>query len=221
MKVAIPFIYRVIDTDNGMINTLVIENQRLFSSFIEDIYKQICGSEGHIVISVNDRPCAVTKNVEIIDRFVPFDINKRSIITRLNTELERLSLEDYYETSMMILSEIEGHLNTLCNDVSCDVEFSKLNIGALIRALGAEIKTDHLSTAEIIIDYMNSVRDLERTEKLFILINYRSYITDDEFELFSENILSHGFHVLLVDSASRKQLLTEKRITIDADLCEF
>ena len=61
MKVAIPYVDQIIDTDNGMVNALVIENQKLFSMVVEDIYQQIAGKEGRIVISESDKPCNVAK----------------------------------------------------------------------------------------------------------------------------------------------------------------
>ena len=111
MKVAIPYVDRIIDTDNGMINTLVVENQKLFSMVVEDIYQQIAGKEGRIVISEANKPCNVAKKVEILNQFVPFELNTRTILSHLNTELERISLtEDYYEGSMKTLSEPENHI---------------------------------------------------------------------------------------------------------------
>lgn len=222
MKVAIPYVDRIIDTDNGMINTLVVENQKLFSMVVEDIYQQIAGKEGRIVISEANKPCNVAKKVEILNQFVPFELNTRTILSHLNTELERISLtEDYYEGSMKTLSELENHINTLCNELPFEISITKMNMSSLIKSVGVEIRDDFVSTAEKVIEYMDLIRHLEKADKLFILINYRSYITDDELCLFYDTVLSHGFHILLLESSSRVKLLTEYRITIDSDLCEI
>ena len=96
-----------------------------------------------------------------------------------------------------------------------------MNMSSLIKSVGVEIRNDFVSTAEKVIEYMDLIRHLEKADKLFILVNYRSYITDDEFCLFNDTVLSHGFHVVLLESSSRVKLLTEHRITIDSDLCEI
>lgn len=222
MKVAIPYIDQIIDTDNGKVNTLVIENQKLFGTIVEDVYKQITGDEGQVVISENNKPCNVAKKVEVLSQFVPFNINTRPIITLLNSELERISLTDeYYENSMKMLSKLEKYVYDLCNELPFDVSITKKNVSILIKAVGAEIRNDYCSIAEKVIEYMDLIRTLEKMEKLYVLVNYRSYITDDEFRLFSDTVLSHGFHILLLESSSRERLLTEQRITIDNDLCEI
>ena len=140
MKVAIPYADRIIDTENGMVNTLVIENQRLFSMIIEDIYRQTTGEEGRVVVSEANKPCNVAKKIEVLNRFVPFEVNTRTILSHLNTELEKISLtEEYYEESMKMLSELENLIIALCSELPFEISITKLNMGALIKSLGVEI----------------------------------------------------------------------------------
>ena len=119
------------------------------------------------------------------------------------------------------LGFINRQLNTLCNELPFEISITKMNMSSLIKSVGVEIRDDFVSTAEKVIEYMDLIRHLEKADKLFILINYRSYITDDELCLFYDTVLSHGFHILLLESSSRVKLLTEYRITIDSDLCEI
>ena len=69
-------------------------------------------------------------------------------------------------------------------------------------------------------DYMELSRELER-DKLFIFVNLRDYYSDEEVQPFFNSILSHEYHVLLVDGSSHDLLANERRQTIDEDLCEF
>ena len=73
---------------------------------------------------------------------------------------------------------------------------------------------------EKILDYMELVRELER-EKLFILVNIRSYFNDETMEKFIETVLLHDHKILMLESQSRKRLTRTQRLTIDSDLCEF
>ena len=67
---------------------------------------------------------------------------------------------------------------------------------------------------------MELVREFDR-DKLFVLLNLRSFFADEHVEKFLETVSVHGYKVLLLDSVSRKKLAHENRITIDNDLCEF
>ena len=64
------------------------------------------------------------------------------------------------------------------------------------------------------------VRELDR-DRLFIMINMRTYFSDEEMERFAESACLHDFKVLLVESSSLSRLENAKRYTVDADLCEF
>ena len=63
-------------------------------------------------------------------------------------------------------------------------------------------------------------RELER-DKFFVLVNLRGFYSDEEVTAFFRSVLDHSLCVLLVDSVSKALLPLEKRVTVDADLCEF
>lgn len=67
---------------------------------------------------------------------------------------------------------------------------------------------------------MELVREFDR-DRLFIMINMRSYFSNEEMERFIESACLHDFKLLLIESASRNILKNTKRYTADEDLCEF
>ena len=67
---------------------------------------------------------------------------------------------------------------------------------------------------------MELVRELER-DKLFVLVNIRSYYDDHEVTALLRTLLDHDLYVLLLDSYAGNVLVGEKRWTVDEDLCEF
>ena len=72
-------------------------------------------------------------------------------------------------------------------------------------------------------DPLSAAADLFRgsRDKLFVLVNLRSFYSNEEIAAFFQSVLDHSLCVLLVDSVSKARLPLEKRITVDADLCEF
>ena len=67
---------------------------------------------------------------------------------------------------------------------------------------------------------MELVRELDR-DRLFIMVNMRSYFSDEDMGIFTESASLHDFKVLLLESISLPTLPYTKRYTIDEDLCEF
>lgn len=67
---------------------------------------------------------------------------------------------------------------------------------------------------------MELVRELDR-DRLFIMINMRTYFSDEEMESFIQTVVLHDFKLLLLESTSRPILKNVKRFTVDEDLCEF
>ena len=75
-------------------------------------------------------------------------------------------------------------------------------------------------TKKIFLDEI-AVLLIENPDKLFIMVNMRSYFSDEEMELFAESACLHDFKVLLLESVAASRLKHTKRFVIDADLCEF
>ena len=91
---------------------------------------------------------------------------------------------------------------------------------SLIKASEIRLSDDYDSLAEKIIDYMELVNEY-LGEKLFVTVGLRSFLPDNEAELFMQTILRHGFHCIMIESFSKKKLMNEKRYIIDEDLCEI
>ena len=79
---------------------------------------------------------------------------------------------------------------------------------------------DYESLPEKIIDYMELITEYEK-EKLFILYNLRSLISDRDTDLFIDTVLRHGYNVFMLESSEHTLLSGERRYIIDNSLCEI
>lgn len=221
MKYVHPEIGKVFDTEVNSVNTIVIENQRLFYVLCNDIFIQTQGMDGKSVFSIGDKPVDAAKNVEFLNQFVPFEINRKNLLTKLVAVSEKISVsEDYYEETMSLLANIENYVIKIEEALTGDITCSKLSIGSILKALGMEFNNDYESLGEKVIDYMQLVRAYDR-EKLFILVNFRDYLDDGEMENFIETVFRHEFHVIMIESKEHRLLEKEHRYLIDQDLCEI
>ncbi len=221
MKFVYPNINHVVEITEDQVNTLVIENQKLFAEILQDLCCQLQGDDGRSVLSNNEKILDISKNLELLSQFVPFEINKKSLISRVISLMEKQSVDaDHYEETMEELSRLEAYMYHLAFDMTGDLTFTKISPASLIKAVGIEFEDNYDSLAEKLIDYMELVTFYDRP-KLFVFVNLRSYISDAEAEAFFETVLSHQFKVVLIENKEYNRIALEKRYIVDEDLCEI
>ena len=224
MKFAYFHITDPVTISNSSVNTIVIENPSFYRSLLCDLYSAVDGNSTSAVLSIKDKPIEFSKNCEIINDFINFNINQKALLTKICTALESkaLSPEEYFETQEL-LTMLENKISDWSFDLSCNISATKLTVSGILKASGVEICNDYegeKGDAERIIDYMELVREFDR-DKLFITVNMRSFFSDEVTEQFMKTVLSHEFKVLMLESSAKQLLKHEKRLTIDEDLCEF
>lgn len=221
MKLVYPGINHVINTEIDGVNELVIENQKLFCEVLNDIYTQLQGLEGNCVLSKDNKVLELGKYLEVLTQFVPFDMNRKTLLTKITAAVEKKATEDEcFLLTAEVMGRIEKYLLDLCYETNEHIEFSKLTIGTIIKAVGITLADDYDDLGEKISDYMELVNEFER-EKLYVMVNLRSYLSDKKTEQFLQTVMLHGYQVLLLENCERSLLSNEKRCLVDANLCEI
>ncbi len=208
-----------IELNENDVLELVIENHRVLYSLLSDIYDQIQGYEGDTILAENDEIIKISKKIELITNYIPFELNEKRLITKLQAMLEKEAVNtDNFEKTMGLLADIERYIYGLSEVLPYELDFSGINISALIKMCGLTIVDDSISVIERIYNYMNIVRDL-LGERLFIFANIRSYFNDNDLQSFIDTVLLHKFNVLLIDHSDGKKLNGMRKIIVDNDLC--
>ena len=207
------------DTTGEKVNTIIIENPQFFCRIVNEIYRQTEGDDGKAVVSKNGKIIDLNKNVELLTSFVPFEINRKSIVSKINTEVEKsiISGEKYLKMTEL-LAQIESLIEAAAFEYNCNIELTKMSVGSIIKAVGITVCDDYDSLAEKVLDYMELVRDFE-ADKLFITVDLRDYLSDKEMGEFLETIISHQYNLIMIESHERQLLPAENRLVIDSDLC--
>ncbi len=221
MKFVCPDINHVFDTEIGKVNSLIIENQKLFFEVITDISSQIEGFDGKSVLSEENKILTFSKNADLLTQFIPFDLNRKTLVNKAVSAVEQVAVSgEYFQKTAEILSQLEAYLFEISANFSCDISFSKISAASIIKASGFEFKNDYDTLCEKIIDYFELVTEFDR-KKLFFTVNLRSYVNDKEIELFIETVLQHGYNLLMIESGEHPLLTSEQRYIIDSALCEI
>lgn len=221
MKFVYPEIDRVFDTDRGKVNTLVLEHPLLMRRLLMDISLQLQGAEGKAVVSENESVLPTENHIEILDHFIPFEINRKNLITKACSLMEKQAVSgEYYGKTIQLLSSLKQLLDELAFELPGYLEFHKLDIGTLVRNAGPVFVTEETDLCGQLLDYMELVTVLDH-QKLFLTVNLRCFISDREAEMLIDTILSHEYNVIMLEAFEWPRVKNEVRCIIDKDLCEI
>lgn len=216
-----PQMETIMDFSKTKVQTLVIEAPSFLRAFLQDLYDQIDGMEGEMVLSEQDKQLAIGNWVEVMDNFLNFDMNKKHLLNKIIGQMEKIAGSDvFFLKTADILQRLEAYTSELAFSFDCDIVCGHCTVGGLLKGMGVTVRDEYEDPLERLIDYMELVREFER-DKLFIYVNLRSFFSDAEVEGFLRTALDHGYRILLIDAQSHEKLSLENRITVDNDLCEF
>ncbi len=221
MKLWLECLQQPLLIDGESITTLVIENQSLMLSVLKDIHAQSQGEPGTAILSCDDKTVDINHGVDMLTDFVTFDGNRKSLLTKILHVLEKTANDEvYFQRTQKLLAELECYLNDLSMEQDVELVYDKLSLNNLLKSVGMRVIIDYNKLTERLFAYMDLVRRFEG-EKLFLLVNLRSFVSLEDMELFMQTVVSHGLRVLLVDNQAYPLLPMEKRHIIDSDLCEI
>ncbi len=219
MKLVSDLFQGEISIDEGRINTLVIENRRLMRELLQELYSEVSGAGGKVTLSDDSGIIKISKNVELITDFIPFEINDKKLITKLTSMLEQEAVNtDNYNETMMMLTSIERYIYKLCEMIPYSVEATSISVGSLLKVCGLRLIDDSISDIERVFNYLNLASDL-LGDKLFIMLNMRAFYDDGDMDIFADMIIRHNIKVLLIENIEYDKISGENRVIIDKDLC--
>lgn len=220
MKLVHPDFYLPIVFSEDGVFVLVLENERDFSSFVYDIYKQINGEEEGWVLSHNNTELKMSKCCELL--FDPFstELNQRKLLNALYGQLEE---EIMSSEKLLKWNQAHAFMTELMDDFTSDLEFSvnhKLDIDVkdFFKIMNLQFDYEQTSILEKVIDYMNLSKEVCGTE-VFVLVNFKSYFSSKQLLYLYEQAIYKKYTILLVESREKERLKYEKCVVIDIDGC--
>ncbi len=213
---------KIFEFSGDRVNTLIVESPELFRELITELHRQINeGQDGKFMFSKDETTLDPVKSAELIAGFVPFEINRKNLLTKICTSAEKNAVnESNYLKTQQLLADIESYLDSLLFDYSYSFGYEKLNITSLIKSVGLCIDDCYENELEKILDYMKLIREFDK-DKIFVFVNMRSYFSCKDITLFASDVITEGFDILLIDNREYDSFDGETRTVIDKDLCEI
>lgn len=221
MILAHPDLKMIIENNEFSVSILVIENEIFFCNTVQDIYAQINGSDGKYVLSDNNETISWSKNAELITQYVPFEINKKNLLTKLYSKLKTEALKENYAETCELSGKISEYILKISHAVDAEIVFDENpDISGLFKLANVQFEEMGESIAEKMISYMLNVKELEG-DKLFIAVDLKSYLDKEKLTEMYKTVFLHKLHLLLIESTDKETLKGEKKYIIDKDLCEI
>lgn len=194
---------------------LVIENPLALRNTVH-FFKE---NDPQLVLSKDFNPIDLAKTAEFTDNIFDVDFASKKIAAKLNAEVETLFAQYPNETAN-IFSTLNALGDFLASTLDVPAKFSFVqDADKIIKLLNFTIDTADMSLPEQLLIYMDICRKFLQKE-LFVFLNLKSYLTEEELLLFYQNIAYENFRVLLLESHSGTHYPTwEESCIIDRDLC--
>ena len=221
MKIAHPAFSGTLPISDKAPTSLIIENPPLLLKLLSELTEQAEGGQGGFILSEGNKELNISKMAMLITDYVRASANTKTILSKITASIEARALSpEYWEESQRLLSSARELVDSLSSDLPCSLEYEKLYIQSIVRALGIRIADDAASCEERLLDLMDIARDLLGT-RVFILVHFFSFFTPEVAEAFASSALAHGHRLLFIDAHQHQRLQGEHRLLIDSDLCEI
>ena len=220
MMIAYPAADICCELNENKVLTLTIENQRVFYELITDIQAQLDGNNGEFVLSEDFQPQDMRRHTELVSQLVPFTVNQKELISKLHTMLKKKAIDEtMYQPTHEILANISEYLYKLTEEQDMELAITAPeDITGILKAFDVRFDDNGLSLSEKLLEYALTSSEL-KGKRVFIIVNLRSYLTDNEAEQLFQSMILKKIHLICIESSEHERLKNEEVIIIDKDMC--
>lgn len=201
----------------------IIEEPKLFSKYVNELFCQINGSEGNFVLSYNEKEVDISKYMEIVVNPLSINVNDRKILNRLYLEFSQIAFDSKnYLYTQRILADMQKYFLNIEQSSNYILEMEpEINIISLFKALDIKLQVFKDDFFEDLNQYIKIMAELMQ-KKVMVLINISSYLLDEQLEELLKNAAYNEIIILLIENHQRNSSLKGKKcIIIDKDGCEI
>ena len=215
-----PFLF-----EENLINVLVIENGKTLYELTYELLNQINGEDGDWVLSDENKlkDLDLEKTFYFITEPFTLDFNNKKIQNKLLAKLKEIAVdEEHYSLTNDIIGQNVVYIEKILEKVDYSLEYNTLpDINSFIKIFDIKLQPDYNSVLEKILEYLKVINRFLNINS-FAFLNLKSYLTDEELELFYKDCFYSKYNLLLIESTVREhRFCCEKYRIIDKDLCEL
>lgn len=208
-------------TDSQHLCELVIENPLALRNVLQSL--TTTGAQNQLSFTLDGEALNLEKDLDVIINPTKLEFNNRRAITTLLKLLVKTSVsEEFYLETSKIKTKILQYLDQMIDaeDFIFEVTGDDFSIDSIAKAVNIHIASDDDDFVEILTDYLAMMVELVGI-KMFVFLNLRALISQDELPRLHHNLKNHQIDVLLLESHDYGKFEDAPRIIIDKDNCEI
>lgn len=199
----------------------VLESPALFSKYLYELYGQTNGAEGKFVLSDETEEIDIAKYVELVMTPFEVDCNDRRILKKLYSDLSTLAYEsESFLATQDMLQKLQAYFYDLEQKIGYPLEIDdEIDISAIWKAMNVRVEDYADNVLEKICQYIKIVTEVLH-KKVFVFVNFRSYLTDEQLEQLIELAIYNEVKLLFIENCQRDFLEQCTYCVIDKDECQ-
>lgn len=203
----------------GEFNVLYIENQRDYRYILHNLWKQVNGETGDIILSEKEKELKIDKEVIVIFNPFSLDCNERRVITKLYQELKGNVEVSYIQETVQLQSEILKYLDIVLGSVPYPIKFNlDLNLLEFFKMTGLKNEDISSSLLEKVVEYIRVMSQLCHM-RIFVFIGMKSFFQNTEIRQLYEYCAYNKIYLIDIETKYECRLENEKVWIIDRDSC--
>lgn len=206
----------------NVFTTLVIENQKCFREYINELIYQIEGNDGNFVLSDNNSEIKMSEKVTIVTDYYSLNDKISNYDSKLQNELKKIVVnDDLFTKGSEVISKILNFAEEIGMEIPYTLEFTEPSLQNLLKFLKYRIVLDKNSLPELVLDFMKVSNWLVGLE-IFVFVNIHSFLTEGEIKTIVSESLSLKYNLVFIENIKPTYSIDgEKLIIVDDDLCEI
>lgn len=210
-----------LELKENMANVLVIEKPDQFARIINELREQILGNNFGWILSENGKELPFGSNIELIIDPFSTELNQKRILTKLYSVMEKNVIEsELINRWRTLYSEMYNMAISVMDEMPYSLECSEDgSIVDLFKELDVKFDSNPENLLEKLIDYICVINNVYG-KQIFIFVNIKSYLTNEELNLLYKKMFYEKIFVLLIENKDSDDIIEcESVIVIDKDMC--
>ena len=219
MKLVNAELFLNINIEENKPAVLTIENPKVMTEVIGQLYELCNSGEGDFVLSEGGKQLSFERTTEIIKNPFQIDFNSRKVQSKLYSELLDAEI-NYVEEKAIIQSLIIEYLDKLTQNVPYEMISNDLDLDSmkLFKMFEVRIEAQCNSLLERLVEYTKILSRLLR-KRLLVFVSISSYLNTNELNALYEICNYNKMKVLLIESHELYLPFHTKTYIIDKDKC--
>ena len=219
MKLVNAELFLNINIEENKPAVLTIENPKVMTEVIGQLYELCNSGEGDFVLSEGGKQLSFERTTEIIINPFRIDFNSRKVQSKLYSELLDAEI-NYVEEKAIIQSLIIEYLDKLTQNVPYEMISNDLDLDSmkLFKMFEVRIEAQCNSLLERLVEYTKILSRLLR-KRLLVFVSISSYLDTNELNALYEICNYNKMKVLLIESHELYLPFHTKTYIIDKDNC--